>query len=110
MPRHARHGCHGLAVLRHCVRLAGRWYFAWHLPLSWYATDLNQPPIGPNKMRWPGTPWVAGNFHKLFLSFAEFWARAGDHGGRVAEPALLEKFIARMRRGHAAPKVKVRAA
>lgn len=91
------------------VRVDGRWYFARRLPLYWYATDLNKPPIGENKMRWPGTDWVEGNFHKLFPSFAEFWARQGDHGGPVPEPAPLEKFIETMRRGQAAPKVKVRA-
>jgi len=86
-----------------------RWYFARRLPLYWYATDLNKPPVGDRKMRWPGTEWVDGNFHKLFPSFAEFWERAGDHAGPVAEPAPLEKFIETMRRGAAVPKVKVRA-
>jgi SnoaL-like domain len=95
------------------VRAAGpdgpRWYFARRLPLYWYAADLNKPPIGDKKMRWPGTDWVEGNFHKLFPSFAEYWARNGDHGGPVAEPAPLEGFLNAMRRGAAAPKVKVRA-
>ena len=91
------------------VRLEGRWYFQRRLPLYWYATDLNKPPIGDNKMRWPGTDWVEGNFHKLFPSYAEFWAREGDHGGPVAEPAPLDGFLNTMRRGAAAPKVKVRA-
>ena len=91
------------------VRADGRWYFARRLPLYWYATDLNKPPVGENKMRWPDTEWVEGNFHKLFPSYAEFWAREGDHGGPVAEPAPLEKFLETMRRGAAAPKVKVRA-
>lgn len=91
------------------VRQDGRWYFARRLPLYWYATDLNKPPIGERKMRWPNTEWVEGNFHKLFPSFAEFWAREGDTGAPVAEPAPLEKFLETMRRGQAAPKVKVRA-
>jgi uncharacterized protein (TIGR02246 family) len=91
------------------VRQDGRWYFARRLPLYWYATDLNAPPIGEKKMRWPGTEWVEGNFHKLFPSFAAFWARAGDHGEPVAEPAPLDKFLETMRGGQAAPKVKVRA-
>lgn len=91
------------------VREGGRWHFARRLPLYWYASDLNKPPIGANKMRWPGTDWVEGNFHKLFPSYAEFWAREGDPGGPVAEPAPLEGFLAAMRRGAAAPKVKVRA-
>ena len=91
------------------VRADGRWYFARRLPLYWYATDLNKPPVGENKMRWPDTEWVEGNFHKLFPSYADFWAREGDLGGPVAEPAPLEKFLETMRRGAAAPKVKVRA-
>jgi uncharacterized protein (TIGR02246 family) len=91
------------------VRQGGRWFFARRLPLYWYATDLNKPPVGDNKMRWPGTDWAEGNFHKLFPSYAEYWARAGDHGGPLAEPAPLDQFLATMRRGAAAPKVKVRA-
>jgi uncharacterized protein (TIGR02246 family) len=91
------------------VRQDGRWYFARRLPLYWYATDLNKPPVGDKKMRWPGTDWVEGNFHKLFPSFAEFWARQGDPGGPVADPAPLDQFLNTMRRGAAAPKVKVRA-
>lgn len=91
------------------VRRDGSWHFARRLPLYWYATDLNKPPVGDGKMRWPGTEWVEGNFHKLFPSYDEYWAREGDHGGPVAEPAPLEKFLETMRRGQAAPKVKVRA-
>lgn len=90
-------------------RRDGRWFFARRLPLYWYATDLNKPPVGPDKMRWPGTDWTEGNFHKLFPSFAEYWDRDGDHGGPVPEPAPLGKFLETMRRGQAAPKVKVRA-
>lgn len=91
------------------VRQEGRWYFARRLPLYWYATDLNKPPVGGKKMRWPETDWAEGNFHKLFPSFGEFWAREGDHGGPVPEPAPLDKFLETMRRGQSAPKVKVRA-
>ncbi|MCB2060062.1 MAG: nuclear transport factor 2 family protein, partial [Novosphingobium sp.] len=59
------------------VRQDGRWYFARRLPLYWYATDLNKPPVGENKMRWPGSEWTEGSFHKLFPSFEEYWARGG---------------------------------
>ncbi len=86
-----------------------RWYFARRLPLYWYAADLNKPPIGDAKMRWPNTDWVDGNFHKLFPSYAEFWAREGAPDGPVPEPAPLEGFLKAMRRGAEAPKVKVRA-
>lgn len=92
------------------VRQDGRWYFKRRLPLYWYATDLNKPPVGDRKMRWPGGEWSEGNFHKLFPSYPEFWAREGAPQGPVPEPAPLEGFLAAMRRGAAEPKVKVRAA
>ena len=91
------------------VRQEGQWFFERRLPLYWYATDMNKPPVGENKMRWPDSDWVEGNFHKLFPSFAEYWVRDGDHDGPVPEPAPLEGFINAMRRGQVAPKVKVRA-
>lgn len=91
------------------VRQDGHWFFERRLPLYWYATDLNKPPVGENKMRWPGSDWTDGNFHKLFPSFAEYWKREGDHDGPVPEPAPLEGFLNAMRRGQAAPRVKVRA-
>ena len=87
----------------------GRWYFARRLPLYWYATDLNKPPVGDNKMRWPGTDATEGNFHKLFPSYAEYWNRDGAPKGPVPEPAPAEEFLNQMRRGAEAPKVKVRA-
>lgn len=91
------------------VRQDGRWFFARRLPLYWYATDLNKPPVGAAKMRWPGTEPVEGNFHKLFPSWAEYWARDGAPDGPAPEPAPLDGFLSAMRRGVAAPKVKVRA-
>lgn len=91
------------------VRQDGRWYFARRLPLYWYAADLNKPPVGGAKMRWPGTEPVEGNFHKLFPSWGEFWARDGAPDGPVPEPAPLDGFLDAMRRGAVAPKVRVRA-
>ena len=91
------------------VRTDGRWFFARRLPLYWYASDLNAPPTGTNKMRWPGTEPAEGNFHKLFPSWDEFWARDGAPDGPAPEPAPADGFLAAMRRGAAAPKVKVRA-
>ncbi len=91
------------------VRQDGRWFFTRRLPLYWYATDLNAPPIGPAKMRWPGSDYAEGNFHSIFPSWSEFWARDGAPDGPVPEPAPLDGFIAAMRRGSTDPKVKVRA-
>lgn len=89
-------------------RIAGSWYFRRRLPLYWYATDLNRPPVGPQKMRWPGREAHDGSFHDYFPSWTEFWSRSGDDGAPVATPAPLDRFIETMRRGAAAPNVRVR--
>lgn len=90
-------------------RIAGRWYFRKRVPLYWYATDLNKPPIGARKMRWPGREPYEGGFHSLFPSWKEFWARrAEDDGAALAEPAPLERFIETMRRGNQPGAVRVR--
>ena len=81
------------------LRVDGRWLFARRQPLYWYATDLNKPPVGQRKMRWPGREPYAGNFHDLFPSWKEYWDRGGPESGPVAEPAPLEGFIETMRRG-----------
>jgi uncharacterized protein (TIGR02246 family) len=89
-------------------RIDGRWLFRRRLPLYWYASDLNKPPIGPQKMRWPDREPYDGGFHDYFPSWKAFWARAGDTGQPVAEPAPLEAFISTMHRDAQTPKVRVR--
>lgn len=80
-------------------RDGGRWYFRRRQPLYWYATDLNKPPVGQRKMRWPGREPYEGAFHALFPSWKAFWARQGAAGDAIAAPAPLEAFIETMRRG-----------
>jgi len=81
-------------------RLGGRWYFRRRLPLYWYATDLNRPPLGERKLRWPGREPYEGAYHEFWPSYREFWSRRGpDESADVAEPAPLGEFLARMRRG-----------
>jgi hypothetical protein len=91
-------------------RIDGRWYFDRRLPLYWYATDLNKPPIGARKMRWPGREPYEGGFHDYFPSWKAYWARADAEGEArpVAEPAPLEKFIATMHGDAPTPSVRVR--
>lgn len=84
----------------HYERIAGRWYFRRRQPLYWYATDLNKPPIGARKMRWPGREPYEGGFHELFPSWSEFWAKSPEAEPAVAAPAPLEAFIETMRRGN----------
>lgn len=89
-------------------RIDGRWYFRRRLPLYWYATDLNKPPIGGRKMRWPGREPYEGGYHDYFPSWKRFWERSGLDESPVAPPAPLERFIETMRGGAGAPKVRVR--
>lgn len=89
-------------------RIGGGWFFRRRLPLYWYATDLNKPPIGPRKIRWPDRDAYDGGFHDYFPSWKAFWARSGPADTPVAEPARLERFIQTMRGDAAAPRVKVR--
>lgn len=90
-------------------RIEGRWYFRRRLPCYWYATDLNKPPVGDNKMRWPDREAYEGAYHELFPSWQDFWANPpGDKEPEVAEPAPLEEFLTRMRRDAPEPRIRVR--
>lgn len=89
-------------------RVAGRWCFRRRQPLYWYATDLNKPPVGSRKMRWPGREPYEGAFHALFPSWAAFWARSGPVETPIGEPAPLEAFIETMRAGSTVDDIRVR--
>ncbi|MCB1704912.1 MAG: nuclear transport factor 2 family protein [Halioglobus sp.] len=90
-------------------RRDGRWYFRRRLPCYWYATDINKPPVGDNKMRWPDREPYEGAYHELWPSWTEFWANPpGDSEPEVAPPAPLEQFLAQMRRGAPDPRIRVR--
>ena len=90
-------------------RIDGRWYFRRRLPCYWYATDLNKPPVGDNKMRWPDREPYEGAYHDLWPSWTDFWANPpGDDEPEVAKPAPLEEFLNTMRRGAAEPRIRVR--
>ena len=89
-------------------RLAGRWYFRRRLPCYWYATDLNKPPVGELKMRWPGRERYEGTWHALWPSWKQFWAAPPRGEPQVAAPAPLGQFLKRLRRGAPDPKIRVR--
>ncbi|MDZ7781518.1 MAG: nuclear transport factor 2 family protein [Halioglobus sp.] len=90
-------------------RIDGRWYFRRRLPCYWYATDLNKPPVGENKMRWPDREPYEGAWHDLWPSWEEFWrSPPRQDEPEVAAPAPLEEFLATMRRGAPEPKIRVR--
>ncbi len=90
-------------------RMEGRWYFRRRLPCYWYATDLNSPPVGDNKMRWPDRESYEGAYHALWPSWEDFWANPpAEDAPEVAAPAPLEQFLATMRRGSPDPQIRVR--
>ena len=90
-------------------RMDGRWYFRRRLPCYWYAADINKPPVGDNKMRWPDRDTYAGAYHDLWPSWEEFWTNPPDSDEpEVAAPAPLDQFLNTMRRGAAEPKIRVR--
>ena len=90
-------------------RIDGRWYFRRRLPCYWYATDLNKPPVGEQKMRWPDREPYEGAFHELFPSWEAFWSQASaSELPEVATPAPLEEFLKHMRRDAPDPRIRVR--
>ena len=70
-------------------RIDGRWYFRRRLPCYWYASDLNKPPIGDMKMRWPGASPITAPSTTCFRAGREFWADRPDKEQlpEVAAPA-----------------------
>lgn len=89
-------------------RIAGCWYFRRRLPCYWYATDLNEPPVGERKMRWPDREHYEGSWHALWPSWKQFWASAPAAEAQVGAPAPLGQFLKTMRRGAPDPKIRVR--
>jgi hypothetical protein len=90
-------------------RIDGRWLFRRRLPCYWYATDINKPPLGDNKMRWPDREPYAGAYHDLWPSWQDFWSNPpAQDESEVAAPAPLNEFLKTMRRGAPEPRIKVR--
>jgi hypothetical protein len=110
------HECDGEWVIMQMLywddyeRIDGQWHFRRRLPCYWYATDLNKPPIGEHKMRWPDREHYDGAYHELFPSWQKFWASRPDKSKlpEVAAPAPLGRFLETMRGGAPVPKIRVR--
>ncbi len=91
-------------------RIEGQWLFRRRLPCYWYATDLNKPPTGDKKMRWPDREAYNGAYHELFPSWQWFWKHPPRDGEtpEVAPPAPVGAFLKTMRGDQADPKIRVR--
>jgi hypothetical protein len=95
-----------LAYLDSYERRDGRWYFARRTPLFWYQSDVTVPPVGPSKMRWPGTAPHDGGFHDAFPSWEVFWAAdPGRLDAPVPAPAPARAWLRSLRRDAAVPHV-----
>lgn len=95
-----------LAYLDSYRRRDGHWYFLKRTPLFWYESDITDPPLGPQKMRWPGRPRHDGNLQQEFPSWQDFWsADPGRHDTPVAAPAPVGAWLRTLRRGRADPRV-----
>ena len=77
-------------------RVDGAWLFRRRLPLYWYATDLNAPPIGEAKMRWPERAAYDGGYSEFFPSWERFWSDDYVRDSEVPAPAPMDGFLARM--------------
>jgi hypothetical protein len=89
-------------------RIDGSWLFRRRLPLYWYATDLNQPPVGENKMRWPDRQPYEGGYSRFWPSWQEFWSADYVADSDVPAPAPVDEFLARMRPSEERLSVRVR--
>ena len=90
-------------------RIDGRWYFRRRLPCYWYASDLNKPPVGPRKIRWPDRDNYEGAFHDLWPSWKAFWDNPPESDlPEVSDPPPIDAFLKTMRQGAPDPSIKVR--
>ncbi|GAC1396967.1 MAG: hypothetical protein NVS4B6_21400 [Mycobacterium sp.] len=95
-----------LAYLDSYERRDGHWYFSRRTPLFWYQCDIADPPVGPMKMRWPGTVPLDGGFHGAFPSWETFWAAGpGRLDAPVPAPAPAGAWLRSLRRDAAVPRV-----
>ena len=90
-------------------RIDGQWYFRRRFPCYWYATDLNKPPVGDKKMRWPDRDTYDGAWHQLFPSWENFWQQPPtSNQAEVAKPAPIGEFLNTMRGDGPFPKIQIR--
>lgn len=89
-------------------RLDGVWRFRRRLPLYWYATDLNAPPIGPQKMRWPGRDPYEGGYADFWPSWEAFWSSEYVADSDVPASAPMDEFLSRMQPREDRASVRVR--
>ena len=88
-------------------RVEGTWFFRKRFPMYWYATDINKPPLGDNKMRWPNQEPYEGFFHDIFPSWQDFWSNEYVRDADVSVPVQANEFLRALSRGTQPGKIKV---
>lgn len=81
------------------ARRNGRWYFRRRIVSRLFAAPLDEAPVGPNKVRWPGQPPTEGTWHAHFPSWDAFWTDPEADGTPVRSEAPAGGFVDDMRRG-----------
>ena len=89
-------------------RVEGRWLFKKRFPMYWYATDINKPPLGDEKMRWPNQDPYEGFFHNLFPSWQDFWSNEYVRDTDVSQPVEANDFLRVLSQGSQPGKIKVK--
>ena len=89
-------------------RVEGRWLFKKRFPMYWYATDINKPPLGDEKMRWPNQEPYEGFFHDLFPSWQDFWSNKYVRDTDVSQPVEANDFLRVLSQGSQPGKIKVK--
>jgi ketosteroid isomerase-like protein len=55
------------------VRRSGPWLFRGRVQTRLYATAHDDPPIGPDRLRWPGADAADSGFHETLPAWRAFW-------------------------------------
>lgn len=82
------------------VRREGQWLIRGRVQVRLYATAHDDPPIGPNRLRWPGGEAADTGFHATLPAWAAFWD-GGELPPRDAEGT--QGLVTRLRGGTKLP-------
>ena len=66
------------------------------LSINLAGLDLNAPPIGDQKMRWPDREAYDGGYAEFFPSWERFWSADFLADCDVPAPAARDEFLARI--------------
>lgn len=81
-------------------RVNGRWLFSGRVQSRLYAVADGDPPVGEDKLRWPGTPAASDSYHDAFPAWSKFWESEEIGDARPRDPS---RFISDLRGGAGLP-------